>query len=197
MSKFLSKNFDALFSARDDEHETDRRPPHLAESHRVELNAEAFCPGCVAERLGGPFSTPRRFVGGVPRITFRSRRLSPCCIVFKQGISQVEIDRIFAADKRNSLVGLRGSSFVANHVGDDGRMRFWPFEPNSGEPTPKPYSQRDYSGRAAPPRNNLSETSGWRWSNWPADERANRGFRSIGRSPPRQCEAPAKSRNPS
>ncbi len=46
------------------------------------------------------------------------------CIAFKQPISQAEIDRVFAADKRGLVVKLRDSGVVADFAGDDGRLRF-------------------------------------------------------------------------
>lgn len=46
------------------------------------------------------------------------------CIAFKQPISQAEIDRIFAADKRSLVVKLRDAGLVADFAGEDGRLRF-------------------------------------------------------------------------
>jgi chromosome segregation and condensation protein ScpB len=46
------------------------------------------------------------------------------CIAFKQPVSQAEIDRIFAADKRGLVVKLRDLGLVADFAGDDGRLRF-------------------------------------------------------------------------
>lgn len=46
------------------------------------------------------------------------------CIAFKQPISQAEIDRVFAVDKRSLVVKLRDAGIVADFAGDDGRLRF-------------------------------------------------------------------------
>jgi len=46
------------------------------------------------------------------------------CIAFKQPVSQAEIDRIFAADKRGLVVKLRDFGLVTDFAGDDGRLRF-------------------------------------------------------------------------
>jgi chromosome segregation and condensation protein ScpB len=46
------------------------------------------------------------------------------CIAFKQPISQAEIDRIFAADKRSLVVKLRDAGLVADFAANDGRLRF-------------------------------------------------------------------------
>jgi len=46
------------------------------------------------------------------------------CIAFKQPVSQAEIDRIFAADKRGLVVKLRDLGLVTDFAGDDGRLRF-------------------------------------------------------------------------
>ncbi|MDQ3621073.1 MAG: SMC-Scp complex subunit ScpB [Verrucomicrobiota bacterium] len=46
------------------------------------------------------------------------------CIAFKQPISQAEIDRLFAADKRGLVVKLRDLRLVEEFAGDDGRLRF-------------------------------------------------------------------------
>lgn len=46
------------------------------------------------------------------------------CIAFKQPISQTEIDRCFAADKRSLVVKLRELKLVEEFAGNDGRLRF-------------------------------------------------------------------------
>ena len=46
------------------------------------------------------------------------------CIAFKQPISQAEIDRCFAADKRSLVVKLRELKLVEEFAGNDGRLRF-------------------------------------------------------------------------
>jgi chromosome segregation and condensation protein ScpB len=46
------------------------------------------------------------------------------CIVFKQPISQAEIDRLFNADKRGFVVTLRDLKLVQEFAGSDGRLRF-------------------------------------------------------------------------
>ena len=46
------------------------------------------------------------------------------CIAFKQPVSQAEIDRIFAADKRGLVVRLRDCGLVTDLAGTDGRLRF-------------------------------------------------------------------------
>ena len=46
------------------------------------------------------------------------------CIAFKQPISQAEIDRFFAADKRGLVVKLRDLKLVEEFAGADGRLRF-------------------------------------------------------------------------
>lgn len=46
------------------------------------------------------------------------------CIAFKQPVSQAEIDRLFAADKRSVVVRLRDLQLVEEFAGTDGRLRF-------------------------------------------------------------------------
>ena len=46
------------------------------------------------------------------------------CIAFRQPISQPEIDRLFAADKRGLVVKLRDLKLVEEFAGADGRLRF-------------------------------------------------------------------------
>jgi chromosome segregation and condensation protein ScpB len=46
------------------------------------------------------------------------------CIVFKQPISQSEIEHLFDADKRGLVVTLRDLKLVEEFAGADGRLRF-------------------------------------------------------------------------